>query len=300
MHTQQSYYLLADGGGTKTTVRLVDCNYQSIGEARSTQGNIKTSPEKAWCSINSAIKQILPPNIKLDQVTAVMGMAGFESALSLEAFKRLKPDYIKNLYVLSDAHIACLGAHAGADGALVIVGTGIKGFQIENGHTDDIAGWGFPYSDEGGGAWIGLEAVRHTFQVVDTREPSSYLSQLILSNYHDDPYELLDSVIGATPCEFGQFCAYVIEGALAKDTASCAILQKAATEVVAVIKALENKQQNKLHLPLSLAGGVSDYIMMFLPERIRNRLVKRQGNALDGALYHLKKINNAVIDYKEG
>ncbi|MCF6776656.1 hypothetical protein L3V83_08735 [Thiotrichales bacterium 19X7-9] len=293
MSDSKSYYLLADGGGTKTTIRLLDCDYHIIGDARSTPGNIKTSPEKAWASIEAGIKEILPLN-KLNYLTAVLGMAGFESVYSLEKFKALKPSYIKDLYVLSDAHIACLGAHGGCDGALVIVGTGVKGFQIENEQIIDVAGWGFPYSDEGGGAWIGLEAVRHTFQVVDGRVKQSQLSELILSKYNYDPFQLLDTVIQATPYEFGQFCAFVVEGVLKKDQASCEIMQKAANEIDQVIKALENKAQTKLHLPLSLAGGLSEYIEAFLPDDVRSRLVQRKGNALDGALYQLKKINNMI------
>ena len=48
----------------------------------------------------------------------------------------------------------------GADGGIVIVGTGSIGWANIAGQSHRVGGWGFPVSDEGSGAWLGSEAVR--------------------------------------------------------------------------------------------------------------------------------------------
>ena len=246
MSTLRTLYLLADGGGTKTTIRLLDENLQIIGEAKSTSGNIKTSPEGAWQSTEKALLELIDQSeLKKVQVIAVMGMAGFESEKSKEKFIQTKPNYIYSLDLISDGQIACIGSHAGKDGALVIIGTGVKGFQVEGDKTSEVAGWGFPYSDEGGGAWIGMEAIRLTFRAIDKRIKPSMLTEKILSSYENNPSKLLDHVIKATPKEFGDFCRDVVYCALENDKEAIDLLKSAANEILEVIDSLKEKQHSK-------------------------------------------------------
>ena len=61
---------------------------------------------------------------------------------------------------ISDGLAACLGAHGGADGAVVVAGTGSIGVGLIGGRELRFGGYGFPISDEGSGADIGLQAIR--------------------------------------------------------------------------------------------------------------------------------------------
>ena len=61
---------------------------------------------------------------------------------------------------ISDGLAACLGAHGGADGAIVVAGTGSIGVGLIGGRELRFGGYGFPISDEGSGADIGLQAIR--------------------------------------------------------------------------------------------------------------------------------------------
>ncbi|MCF6807391.1 hypothetical protein L3V79_03165 [Thiotrichales bacterium 19S9-12] len=286
----KAFYLLADGGGTKTDLQLLDEHYNVLASYRSSAGNIKTSPHGAWQSISDGVDIISKrEKIEIDQLNACLGMAGSESQASLEKFKGLKPNYIKSLDVLSDAHIACLGAHKGEDGALIIIGTGTKGFQIEGDQIVDIAGWGFPHSDEGSGAWLGIEAVRHTFQAVDSRVEHSLLSELILKTHQNNPLQLLEQVVTASAGEFGQFSQYVVTCAQQNDPVSLGLIQAAAREIEKIANALKYNQKNKKEIPIAFTGGLSNYMLPYLSESVRSRAVDQKGNALDGALYFLKK-----------
>ena len=69
--------------------------------------------------------------------------------------------------------IACLGAHGGRDGGIVIAGTGSVGLAMVNGREFRIGGYGFPISDEGSGAEIGLHAIRLALRAHDKRITAS-------------------------------------------------------------------------------------------------------------------------------
>ncbi len=57
-----------------------------------------------------------------------MGLAGSEVEGAYQEFLTT-PHHFKTLQVSSDAHTACLGAHAGEDGGIIIIGTGVVGFK---------------------------------------------------------------------------------------------------------------------------------------------------------------------------
>ena len=61
--------------------------------------------------------------------------------------------------ITSDAHAACVGAHGGHDGGIIIVGTGSVGWAIRGGRQYRVGGWGLTLSDEGSAAWLGREAL---------------------------------------------------------------------------------------------------------------------------------------------
>src|SRR5436190_1059620 len=77
---------------------------------------------------------------------------------------------------VNDATIACLGAHGGYDGGVVLVGTGSVALAIVNGREIRIGGYGFPISDEGSGAALGLAALRLALKAHDGRIPGTRLT----------------------------------------------------------------------------------------------------------------------------
>jgi len=60
-------------------------------------------------------------------------------------------------------------AHDGADGGILVVGTGSIGLAVLNGRQHRVGGWGLPLSDEGSGAWIGREVLRRVLMAYDGR-----------------------------------------------------------------------------------------------------------------------------------
>src|SRR4029078_6093553 len=91
----------------------------------------------------------------LASMHAAVGLAGVGRKGLLEQLER-HPHPFRSVYYIHDATIACIGAHGGRDGVIVIVGTGSVGFAVVGGHEFRIGGYVFLISDEGSGSVLVL------------------------------------------------------------------------------------------------------------------------------------------------
>ena len=70
-----------------------------------------------------------------------------------------------------EATIALFGALGGADGVVVIAGTGSIAYGLNGSKSSRIGGWGYLLGDEGSAFWIALCALRQGMQGYDGRAP---------------------------------------------------------------------------------------------------------------------------------
>jgi N-acetylglucosamine kinase-like BadF-type ATPase len=153
-------YLGIDGGGSKTTFLVVDDHDREI-------VRIQTGPSN-WLSVggDAAAKAIRDGVEQLKTASPDVVCGGFAGAGRPEglAFYRsvLEPLLPKaRVRVESDAAIAFAGAIGVKPGVLLIAGTGsIAIGRKVDGSMIRVGGWGPHFGDEGGGFWIGREAVR--------------------------------------------------------------------------------------------------------------------------------------------
>ncbi len=94
-----------------------------------------------------------------------IGIAGL-NRLGIEARLEALDFPFASLRLHGDAMIAHLGAHLGGDGAILILGTGSVGLVRRGPECVSIGGYGFPISDEGSGAALGLSAIRHALRAL--------------------------------------------------------------------------------------------------------------------------------------
>lgn len=288
-----SYFIGVDGGATKCTVRLEDAAGNLLGQGVSGPANIRLSVPLAWQSIHNALESLLSSfSLSLNnpdcQFHAGVGIAGCEVAQAYQAFIRF-PHKFHTLKVMHDAHAACLGAHVGKDGALIIAGTGVAGYQIENGHTVKVSGWGFPHDDIGSGAWLGLEAARVALQWQDGRTSSSGLAKAVFAHFDDRLDRFVSWANQANSTAFAELAPLVIQLAKAGDVNAIHLLRGAAKALDAVSSALHTKQQDQSQvLPCALTGGIAPFIEPYLGESLRRRLVKCQLPPEAGAILFVR------------
>jgi len=287
-----------DGGGTKCKVRVEDADGRLVGQAVSGPANVRLSVEAAWQSIRDALDNALKPlGISWVEPGAYLlqgcfGLAGVEIPEARKAFLSYSHPFTR-LELTSDAHIACVGAHHGADGGIIIVGTGAIGYQIQQGKNSRVSGWGFPHDDEGGGAWLGLEAVKLTFQWIDHRVEKSPLVQDIFSYFDDDLNHFVKWSNEATSSDFARLAPLVINHAQQEEVAAIRLLKKAAHAIDRIGHAMFKMQEKPV--PCCLIGGVAPFVEPLLNEELRSRLVTRKDEPSVGAILLMHQRMTEVI-----
>lgn len=192
------YAIGVDGGGTSTRARVVHRSGVVVGEGKAGASGLMQGTPQAWHHIAEAIAlavqgrlqagwpQPEPANIALG-----LGLAGANNADWNASCLAANPGYTR-LVLESDALVALLGAHQGAPGALVIMGTGAIGLALQaNGARTTTGGWGFPCGDEGSGADLGLQAVNFTQRAVDGRHAHTPLTRDVYATLGGTPQAML-------------------------------------------------------------------------------------------------------------
>ena len=288
----ENLFIGVDGGGTKTEAIIQNANGQRIGRGVSGPGNIKTSALGSFQSVQTAVQHALISAGIQDShnyhLHLGLGMAGTEVPAAKAAFLQI-PHPFHTIVLNSDAYIACLGVHAGQDGAILIVGTGVIGMQIENNAVSRAGGYGFPHSDEGGGAWIGLELMRATFKAYDGYVAWTPALEKVFAHFNHD-IQIMTTFANASaakPGNFGELSHLLIEALDEHDPFATELLMDAAHHVNQIWDALSRKTKAKL--PCCLLGGISPFVHPYLTMRLKSCIVPRKMDATEGAILMLKK-----------
>jgi glucosamine kinase len=180
----------------------------------------------------------------------------------------------------SDARAACVGAHAGADGGIIIAGTGSVGWGLINGCDHRVGGWGFPVSDEGSGAWLGCEAVRRALWAHDGLIAWTDFLRTVYQQLGADPHAVVHWMGRARPRDFGNLAPIIVEFAESGDAVARQLMQAAALHIEGIALRLLGLGATRL----CLMGGLASSIHPLLSDLVKNTIVQPKGDALDGAL----------------
>ena len=254
-----NYIIGVDGGGSKTHAILVN-NNQIIDEVYSGPANIRTNIDTAYQSISDVISQLIQKyNLSLDDTPIGIGVAGYSMIVNRENLFNLLVKRFPQVKLESDCHIACLAAHNGHDGSVVICGTGIVGYYIEHNIGHQIGGWGFPHGDLGGGAWIGLELCRYTCKAIDEIIDWDPLLTTTFNNFQNSTKNFKMWLLQATPGDFASITKLLLQ----YNHENCyynKIINSATNEVRMFINAVIHQAPNS---PLKITGGLAP---IFLPQ----------------------------------
>jgi glucosamine kinase len=287
----KTLFVGVDGGATKCIVRVEDESGALLGREIAGPANIRLSAEQAWHSIYEALRAIIDPlSISLDSNDYIwhagMGLAGTELSETCQTFLHYSHPF-QTLMISSDAHVACLGAHQGAPGAVIIIGTGVIGFQIQADKIERVGGWGFPHDDEGGGAWLGMEALKITLGYLDGRMPASELAHAIYAKFEHDMHEMVTWANHANSTAWATLAPIVIAQSKAGDPSAIHLLKRAASAIDKIGDALSGRQDQQL-LPCALIGGIAPFVAPYLGDALQNRLYTPLATPDVGAIYLIK------------
>ena len=272
-----------DGGGTGCRARVETAEGEVLGQGLAGPATTRLGIEQAWASVKTAMEaaiaeaELRPEDIA--GIVAGVGLAGVGRKGALEALRAL-PHPFASIVFISDGLAACLGAHAGRDGAIVIAGTGSIGIGRVAGCDLRVGGYGFPISDEGSGADLGLQAVRLALRARDGRiEPTALLRE-VMARFKNDPAEAVAWMDRATATDYAAFAPLVMRHADQGDAAGRRIVQDAAGQIDALVRALFDQGAPRV----ALLGGLSSAIEPWLSPDVRRRLKPAEGDAVSGAI----------------
>ncbi|WCN08686.1 BadF/BadG/BcrA/BcrD ATPase family protein [Marinomonas mediterranea] len=285
----KQFYLGVDGGGTFCRARLVNETGEILGEAVGGSGNPRTGIESAWQNILGACFEACKQgHIQIDDyanISVGLGLAGVNQPFEQELILSQHSPFGRR-YLLTDAHAACLGAFEGNNGGLLILGTGSCGVVYIDEQFDVVGGWGFPLSDQGSGARIGLSALEYSLAALSGVIPPSELTNAINTEFGHKPEHYVQfQNQSPQPKEFGVFAIRVFEFAESRDPIALKIISEQVQWVAQYLTCLINKGAQDI----VLAGGVSTAISPYLPQELQGYLRPAIGDAMDGAIRMAKQ-----------
>lgn len=288
-------FLGVDGGGTRCRARLTDRSGHSLGEGTAGPANIRLGLGAAFTSVLDAARQCLAEarlaDDALAEITACLALAGATEPRELAAARSRRLPF-RHTTITSDAHAACIGAHDGEDGGVVIIGTGSVGWAIVGGRQYRVGGWGLPLSDEGSAAWLGREALRQALRAYDGRALPTGLLRHLLDRFGGDPYAIVRWADTAAPAAFGRLAPLVVEHAAKDDPAAVDLMQRAAHDIDRLAARLIALGAGHI----ALAGGLAPHLEAWLAPQTRQHLVPPQGDAVAGALRLARSAQSAHAD----
>jgi glucosamine kinase len=279
----EQLFLGVDGGGTTTRARLTDAAGTVLGEGRAGTSNLNMGIASAAESILAAMREALAvaglDDSRIGDIAAGFGLAG-ANVQSLANALNAHPFPFARVALASDAVTACLGAHGGEDGAVLILGTGSQGLLLTNGEVRTVGGWGFELSDEGSGAVLGRAAIRASILAYDGIVRPSELTAAILARFETDPS--IAAVWGktATPGDYGAFAPVVFAHFDKGDPIAASLLAESSAAVAQTLDRLIALGARRI----TLMGGLAGAYRPLLPAKYAAFLAPQKGDALDGAL----------------
>lgn len=286
---QGPLYLGIDGGGSKCRVVIVNADNQLLGEGLGGPANPLRGMKVATDSILTATQQALTAAgmtfNDMSRLIAGAGLAGVNMPQYFRLFSEWKHPFAA-FYLTTDLHIACIGAHNGSDGAVIIAGTGSCGLADVKGHLLDIGGHGFPYGDNGSGAWFGMQLVHHVLLQQDGLMPSTLLSSLLCQELGvTSTLDIVSHFMHATPTVYAKYAPLVFSAAEQGDATALAIVAQGAAFINQIALKLFELSPPRF----SMIGGLAYKLVPYLDSKVQQVLTPALAAPEYGAVWFARQ-----------
>lgn len=257
----QTLYAGVDGGGTKTTVVLVDENGGERARVQASTSNAAVIGHEGAgtvlrTAIQAAVESVAGP---ATIVSAWLGLSGGDRP---EDHQRLRPwvaDLATDVRMTNDAELI-LGALPGSAGLAIVSGTGSIAFgRNPAGDRIRAGGWGPVMGDEGSGYDLARRLLAAFTAEVDGRGPETALTRRLTTRLHlAEPHRLIAWVYGpeTSKAAIADLATIVIEGAEDGDPVATGILRDSAEELAKTAAAAARRLGFAGRLPVALTGGL--------------------------------------------
>jgi len=298
--------LIVDGGGTKTRGWLIDrseIGKASVGPLTTVDVGPSSFAAVGASGLSSALRELssrLPDQAQPSDV--VLGLAGVGRKPERDAALEVAQSVFSSseVSVITDAELAYRGAFAdGRHGILIITGTGtIALYRAPISHEFTRAGgWGPMLGDEGSGAWLGREALRHCLLEWERDELSPLHAAVLEALDIELASQILTKVYKENlgPSSWARLAPLVFKYAR-EDFGAFKIINRAAIELVALAGRIqETLLPEAQNVPVVVTGGLWEHryhLQPLMEEEIRLRnlplvFAEPAGGPMEGGLVFL-------------
>lgn len=281
-------YLGIDGGGSKCRARLISATDQLMGTGVGGPANPLHGVQQTIDSITTATELALLeaglPHSTMNQLIAGVGLAGVNLPSLFQIMSNWQHPF-KQMFLTTDLHIACLGAHNSDEGAVIVAGTGSCGYSYVSGVAKIFGAHGFPFGDKGSGAWMGLEAVKAVLLASDGLGPDTSLTQLLGNFLQAEGVMIVDKMANAKSRDYAQLAVFVLDAAEQNDAVALSIVHEGAAYITAIAEKLWSSGAARM----SFIGGLSQRLTPWLSPGAVEKLSVPVGQPEFGAIYFAKQ-----------
>ncbi|AOT07976.1 N-acetylglucosamine kinase [Pseudoalteromonas luteoviolacea] len=265
---QDQLYIGIDGGGTKCRATIYSIKNGVLGTGLGGPANPLHGFERTIESIMVSTQLALQDaGLRIEAVHnlyAGLGLAGVNLPALHEKIMRWDHPF-KQMFLTTDLHTACIGAHEGGDGAVIITGTGSCGFAMVDGVSVNYGGHGFAQGDMGSGAWMGLEAVKAALLSIDKLGPTTSLSDTLKQHFNTTTaMGIAEQMAGKPSSSYAQLARFVLAAAEDKDEVALNIVRDGADYISKLAHRLMENNPPRL----SMIGGLSEPLRKWLDPEI--------------------------------
>jgi len=301
-----AFFLGIDGGGTKTRC-IIGEEESELGVGTSSSSKVQRVGEAcARTALAGAVNEAcVQAGISPRQIArSCAGITGAARPEIAGVMRDLMTSIVGGqVEIVGDIEVAFEDAFGSGAGVMLIAGTGSIAYgRNENGDTARAGGWGYPFSDEGSGQWIGAEAVREALRALDRGQSSELLSGLMeklgATNFEDFIVRL-----NANPSvDFASLFPTVLAASDRDDSSAFEILRRAGQELCGMAGTVIERRFRDQSVSVAVHGGVfasSAIVRKCFSLELKSRypkaaLLDREVDPARGALERARREFNTV------
>ncbi|GAB4571205.1 MAG: BadF/BadG/BcrA/BcrD ATPase family protein [Anaerolineae bacterium] len=242
------FYIGIDGGGSNVRAAVVDESLRVLGTGHGSAVNPGVVGHTvAMSRIHRAVADaISEAGVHRDAISAVgIGIAGAAANHAEAWLREVLTGVLPRALAApsSDVEIALIGAHGGQPGVLVLAGTGSVALGVDHaGRRARAGGWGYLLGDEGGGFWLGVEAMRAVARATDSRGPATTLQTRVFDALQvNSTQAMVQWLYGLQPVNVqavARLAPLVCEAAVEGDPVAEQLVKHGAQELAGLVEAV--------------------------------------------------------------
>lgn len=295
----QPLFIGVDGGGSKCRATIYCADGTVLGTGVAGRANPLHGLAQTFESIQASTRlALLDAGMNESDsylLVAGLGLAGVNVPRLYRDVTNWQHPFAA-MYVTTDLHTACIGAHGGANGAVIITGTGSCGYAHVGDTSLSIGGYGFALGDKGSGAWLGLKAAEHVLLALDGFAVPTRLTDMLLNEFGvTDALGIVENLAGKSSSCYAALARSVLDCANEGDAVATAIVQEGADYISDMARKLFSLNPVRF----SMIGGLAEPLQAWLGADVVAKISETLAPEL-GAMYFAQQEFNKSLSVRIG